>query len=441
LDHGTVLQALADGNLERVITPEREYTADGNDRFLGNFELGIATKFIDDLRANVKRGNRARFQRGWPNYRPPVGYLNDRASKTIVRDQERFVLVRRMWDELLSGRLNPMQIARAAEEWGLRTQKTARMGGKPLSFQNVYRLFANPYYMGLIRLKGGESYRGAHQPMVTPDEFEQAQQLLGRPGRSHHVKHLFAYAGMLRCGLCGHTMVPEAHTKPSGKRFVYYRCRGRSGGHPCDNPTLPEAALEERILKDLERVVIPADAVEWILDNIRARVETTTVQQAAQRAALERTFADSKRESEALLTLRLRGQVDDETFERRRIGLLDQQARLQLKLDQPLPSPEALLARVREVLEFSASLPRAFREGDPIRRRAIFHAVCANPTARDRKALYVAKEPFSFLEGQRSSRDWQAILERLRTWVIENPQFPELPKLDDAITPRPERLS
>src|SRR5262245_55376298 len=59
LDTGQVLQALADGKLPRVITPEREYTADGNDRFLGNFEFGIATKFIDDLRANVRRGNRA----------------------------------------------------------------------------------------------------------------------------------------------------------------------------------------------------------------------------------------------------------------------------------------------------------------------------------------------------------------------------------------------
>src|SRR6266568_1310367 len=45
LDHGAVLQALADGKLKEVITSDRAYTADGNDRFLGNFEFGIATKF------------------------------------------------------------------------------------------------------------------------------------------------------------------------------------------------------------------------------------------------------------------------------------------------------------------------------------------------------------------------------------------------------------
>lgn len=79
-----------------------------------------------------------------------------------------------MWDELLSERMNPMEVARAAKSWGLQTRKRPHSGGKPLSYQNVYRLFANPYYMGLIRLKSGETYRGAHQPMITPSQFERA---------------------------------------------------------------------------------------------------------------------------------------------------------------------------------------------------------------------------------------------------------------------------
>src|SRR5690349_19343761 len=74
LDHGRVLQALAEGTLEKVITIDRSYTGDGNDRFIGNFELGMATKYIDDLRANVKRGNRARREQGWCTHLPPQGY-------------------------------------------------------------------------------------------------------------------------------------------------------------------------------------------------------------------------------------------------------------------------------------------------------------------------------------------------------------------------------
>ena len=433
-DTGQILQALADGKLGSVITPERTYTADGNDRFLGGFELGISTKFIDDLRSNVKRGNRARFQQGWPNYRPPIGYLEDRATKTVVNDLERRPLVRRMWDELLSLRMNPMQITRAAEAWGLRTRKTARRGGKPLSFQHVYRLLSNPYYMGLIAPKSGERYRGAHEPLVTPDEFERAQEILGRPGRTRPVRHTFAYSGILDCGLCGKTMVPEAHIKRSGKRFVYYRCRGRFEGKACPNPCLPEAAFETQLEATLSRVSLPKEAVQWLVHNIRQSLEATMSQQAAQHASIEKSLANSKRESDALLTLKLRGQVDDEAFERRRLGLLDQQARLGLRLDQPTPAPDDLLSRLEKVLQFSVSLPEAFANGDAVRRRQIFRAVCANPTVKARKALYKANEPFSFFEGSGLIRSWWPVLERTRTWLEErNFQIPPLfVDLDEA---------
>ena len=428
-DTGQVLQALADGTLPRVITPERDYTADGNDRFLGGFEFGIATKFIDDLRANVRRGNRARFQRGWTNFRPAVGYLENRTTgATInVKDKERAPLVRRMWDELLARRMNPMGITKAAESWGLKTRKTAKRGGKPLSFQQVYRMFSNPFYMGLISLKSGETYRGGHEPLVTPDEFELAQEILGRPGRSRPVRHTFAYAGMLACGLCGRSLVPEAHTKPSGRRFVYYRCRGRADGRPCANPCLPEAAFEAQVLADLRSLALPTRAVEWIFENIKATLGATVAQQLAQRQAIEKSLADLAREADTLLTLKLRGQVDDATFERRRLGSLDEQARLRLRLEQPAPSPEALLTRLHEVLDFSASLPQAFESGDMVRRRQIVQAVCANPTVRDRKPLYTAKKPFSLFESTGDSQLWWAVVESMRTWIIEhNFQIPPL---------------
>ena len=80
--------------------------------------------------------------------------------------------------------------------------------------------------------------------LARPDEFEQAQEILGRPTRTHFARRVFAYAGLLTCGLCGRKLIPEEHVKRSGKRFVYYRCRGRTNGQPCPNPCLPEAAFE-----------------------------------------------------------------------------------------------------------------------------------------------------------------------------------------------------
>src|SRR5712671_1871388 len=98
LDSGLILQALADGRLERIITSDGIKTSNGNDRLMGTVELAMATKFIDDLSANIRRGKRARAEHGWANGLAPLGYLNDRPNKTIVEDPERFSLGRRMWE-------------------------------------------------------------------------------------------------------------------------------------------------------------------------------------------------------------------------------------------------------------------------------------------------------------------------------------------------------
>src|SRR5262249_55120957 len=158
-------QALADGSLERVITSDGVKTSDGNDRLMGTFELAMATKFIDDLRANVKRGNRTRLENGWPNYRPPLGYLNDQIKKIVYKDEQRFPLVRQMWDLLLAG-MRPKDIVREARSWGLTSPQRAKSGGTLVGRSTVYRLFTDRYYAGYIDLKDGRSYLGAHQPMI-----------------------------------------------------------------------------------------------------------------------------------------------------------------------------------------------------------------------------------------------------------------------------------
>ena len=212
-DSGVILQAQADGKLERIITSDGVKTPDGNDRLMGTFELAFATKYIDDLRANVKRGNRARFEKGWPNHLPPIGYLNDKTTKTIVKDQERFDLVRRMWEALLAGR-RPREIARtASREWGLVTVRRGKLGGNPITYSSIYKAFTNPYYAGYIRLKDGRQYVGAHEPMITPQEFDRAQAILGLRSYAGPVRRENPFAGLMRCGHCGCSIVAESHTK------------------------------------------------------------------------------------------------------------------------------------------------------------------------------------------------------------------------------------
>jgi DNA invertase Pin-like site-specific DNA recombinase len=430
LDHGAVLQALADGMLKEVITSDRAYTADGNDRFLGNFELGIATKFIDDLRQNVKRGNRARFQQGWPNFRPPAGYIEDRATKTVIKDPVNFDLVRRAWDLLLSGSMQPRAILKVLnEEWGFRSRKSSRRGGRPMSFSGLYSLFSKPYYMGLIQLKNGDTYKGAHEPMVTEAEFTRAQEILGRAGRPRPVHHAFAFAGLLRCASCGRAMVGEVHVKPSGKRYVYYRCHRRGQKTPCTEPTLPENALKDQIAKELSEREIRPEMAQWIREQLATTLTAEASQLLSVRESIDNALKQARSQEDTLLTLRLRGSIDDAAYERRRLEVGERRAQLELRLEQPAPTLDELLGRVDLVLAFAQRAPAAFLHGDSVLQRQILETVGSNYRVTGRKALYEAKNPFTFFKATASKSLWCTIVEDVRTWLLKNPDF-YLPLID-----------
>ena len=428
-DTGQVLQALADGKLPSVITPDRTYTADGNDRFLGNFELGMATKYIDDLRQNVKRGNRARFQRGWPNYRPPVGYLEDRATKTVVKDPERFDMLRRAWDLILSGAMRPSQVLRILnDQWQFRTRKTARRGGAPLSYTQLYDLFSNPFYTGVIRLKSGETYQGAFPAMVTQEEFAHAQKLLGRVEHYGNSRHEFAYSGVLSCANCGRTMIGEQHIKPSGKRYVYYRCHRRGSDAKCAEPTLPERLYEDQVAADLERMRIPEGVAWWIRRNLERSLGQELAQRNVSRESAERALKDALTESDNLLTMRIRGLVNDETFVDRRDEIAGRQAAIRGQLERPQASPAELLGRFDAVLDFARRAPESLRNGTPVQRRQIVQTIGSNWQVGGRKALYSAKTPFSTLTRTATSSDWWTITDEIRTWLVGSNalQLPEM---------------
>lgn len=62
--------------------------------------------------------------RGWLPSRAPMGYLNDKLEHTIIEDKDRFDLVRKMWDMMLTGNYTPPQILNIANnKWGSELRK------------------------------------------------------------------------------------------------------------------------------------------------------------------------------------------------------------------------------------------------------------------------------------------------------------------------------
>jgi site-specific DNA recombinase len=409
-DSGLILQAQADGKLERIITSDGVKTADGNDRLMGTFELAFATKYIDDLRANVKRGNRARFEKGWPNHLPPIGYLNDRATKTIVKDQERFHLVRRMWDALLAGR-RPKEIARtASREWGLLTVRRGKIGGNPITYSSIYKVFTHPYYAGYIRLKDGRQYIGAHEPMITPDEFERAQEILGHRGRAGPVRHENPFAGLIRCGHCGCSIVAEFHAK-AGRTYTYHRCGRVKPGVTCREKPVSQVTLQRQLVEYCRHLVIP----EPILAFLRRRLDAVDTADAGMAAQVlkqqERALSGLEREERELLGMRMRQLVSDEEFHQERKSLRGRRQDLEQSHLAATTGNAGVEQRKTEVvglLDLAQGVPLVLEKGDPVQVRAILQQLHLKIILHSRRLDFTAPKPLSMLVEAGVTSGWCA---------------------------------
>ena len=185
VDGGSIIWAIKQHGI-RVLTPAQSYAREDDNIILMYIEFGMAQKYVDDLSKNVKRGLRTKVENGWFSGVAPPGYLNHTDKQTgsniIVPDPERFPLIRRMWDLMLTGLYTPPQIATIAnEKWGFRTRKTRKNGGRPLCRSASYLIFNRPFYYGEFESPegSGQWYRGKHEPMVTEDEYDQVQRRLG----------------------------------------------------------------------------------------------------------------------------------------------------------------------------------------------------------------------------------------------------------------------
>jgi hypothetical protein len=176
----------------------------------------------------------------------------------IVSDPERFGLVRKMWDLMLTGTYNPAQICEIANnDWGLRTRPRGKFIPKRLTYSHMYQMFTNIFYAGYLNYNGNQ-YKAAHEPMITIEEFDRVQKLLGDRGKPRSQTKEFPYTGIIHCAECGCTITAESKQKlikstGENKIYTYYHCTHRKRDYRCtQRKNKAVEKLEQEILDDLD---------------------------------------------------------------------------------------------------------------------------------------------------------------------------------------------
>lgn len=310
IDNGQLQWMLQKGVIKVIKTPNRSYYPE-DAGLLMSIEGGRATDYILRLSKNIKRGLDSRANKGWKPCLAPIGYINigsEKGNKTIIPDPERFLIVRKMWDMLLTGTYSMSTIQKiAAEDLGLRTRRRRKIGGKPISKTHLYEMFGDTFYYGYYNWKDSESeesklVKGNHVPMITELEFWHAQTILGRKGKPQPRFREFSYTGLIKCGECDSCITAEEKhqiicsnckykfsnitqtrcpkcfidinemVNPKILHYIYYHCTKKKN-QKCLQKSIKLEELEQQIIETLDKININERILELFKDYSQITLE------------------------------------------------------------------------------------------------------------------------------------------------------------------------
>ncbi len=397
LESGIIQQLLEDGKIQSILTKDREYTAADNSIII-SVESSLATQYSKDLGKMVKSGLDKKVAEGIAPLKAPIGYLNtkraEHGSNYIIKDNDRFEVIRRIWDLMLSGIYTPSKILeKINKEIGLKKQSSSSSVVFPIARSTIYRILTDPFYAGLFRYNG-HIHQGKHAPMITADEYDQVQKLLGRKGRPRYQGHYFPFTGIMTCGECGSAITATEKNKlikNTGliQTYQYYYCTHRKkGSENCSaRKVIPASELESLICDEINKISVSDKFKEVAIKILKENSQNIIEQEQVIYTQKKNEVIRLEKELKGLLQMRLSDSISEEEYKEARKEREEKLAFIKAKLNQSEYQGEKLAVQIEKKFLMVANLKERFIKSTPEEKKAIFYSLGKNHVLKDKKLL------------------------------------------------------
>jgi site-specific DNA recombinase len=426
VDEGKIKWLLQKSTIRIIKTPDREYHPSDN-VLITSVEFGMANQYIRDLSSNVKRGLHTKLENGWYPSFAPLGYLNtktnDRGSNQIVKDPERFDKVRKIWDLMLTGQYSPLEVlAIANNDLGLKTRRKGKIAEFAMCKSNIYTLLTNPFYYGWFDYPrhSGLWFKGKHEPMITKEEFDRVQWLLGRQGKKQQ-KHEFDFTNILRCGGCGAMVTAELRVKKQKNgnihEYVYYHCTRRK------DPTCKEKAitldeLTRQVNNILASIQISEKFKEWSLKYLYQYREEEIETQEMVMASHHKSIETIEKQLNNLLLSYIspenadRTSISEAEYRSMKMKLLQDKEQLETALKKQSEEKVKWLVLSEKSFNVARYSRKWFAKGKPMTKREIFSSLGSNLLLKSQEISLELEFPFEVIKKKRKDVEREIALVR-----------------------------
>lgn len=405
VDGGLVMDFLQKSILKEIRTYESIHLSSDNVLMLA-VHFGMANQYIRDLSTNVKRGNREKLSRGeWPN-RAPFGYLNDRATKTVIVDPVRSKYVLRAYELYTAGRHGFQDISDTLYAEGLRTKS-----GKKVFLNQIQRILSNPFCTGLM-VRDGKYYNGKHQAIISKQTFDIAQDVMNDRSHPRPKRLFFPLRGFMKCEVCGCAL-----TASLKKGHQYYYCTNRKAICVEHKSYMRETYLYEKFALILDNIAFSERKIELMYQAAKEKINAESDYSAKIIATLQNELQSLTTKESRLLDTFLGEQISKDVYDSRVLEMHNAKISLEKQIKElEMKAPVRMLEPVKKVFLQAHRAKKEFLAGDDFKKRKILESLCWNLSFKERNvASMKLKSPYDIMFKAPKTGDISTLLRDLES--------------------------
>ncbi|KKQ89912.1 MAG: Recombinase [Candidatus Curtissbacteria bacterium GW2011_GWC2_38_9] len=398
VDGGKIIYLIDGGKIKFLKFPQFWFDATPQGKFMLTIAFGQSKYFVDSLSENTKRGLRQKVRNGIYPGIPPVGYLNDLRSKTIVLDRKKAPIIKKAFEMFAAGHYRIMDIRDFLAKNGIVTRK-----GQEWKADRVTRqILTNPFYYGHFKY-WGEIHEGKHEPIITKKLFDKAVEVVRQRSKSwKKPKVMKAYLGLFQCGECRMMVTAEIQ-----KGHIYYRCTKKSKIIKCNQPYIREEEVDGQLSKSIEEVSLRQDWADEMLNKLS--VEEKDVAQTC------RVFVGEKQAEiisineklQRLLDSYLDQDIDRNTYLNKKADLLALKKKFEEQISSFQQKQNVWLEPFKNWIVEAANAANTARGEDKEAKKVLAQKIFgSNLTLKDKIVCSEALNQWAALCAAPTTRDW-----------------------------------
>lgn len=229
-DHATIRSIFKQHHIKLASVVENvDDTVSG--QLVENIMASIAEFYSANLGEEVKKGMRAKVERGgWP-HKPPRGYRvvkHENGGRDIELDPLDAPVIKDIFEKYATGNYSVSDLQRDLTERGFMGRT-----GTEVTVHYLLNILKNQFYAGFVHWHGARR-KGFHSALISEALYAKVQDTLRwrQRGYFERGKLHFMLRGVAHCSECGARMTAERHG-----RWGYYRCvRNTASRGACPGP-------------------------------------------------------------------------------------------------------------------------------------------------------------------------------------------------------------